>query len=154
MWAILKVSTPTVSFTWQGKEEKTGPFTGSKKCYVKLLYSNMELYSQQKKWTYTLASNLENTYMINWIRGFPGGSDGKAFACNVEDPGLIPGPGRSPGEGNGNPLQSMDGGAWWATQSMELQRVGHHWATSNWIKSLQWLLMALLCLILSSEMIC
>ena len=50
--------------------------------------------------------------------GFPGGSDGKASACNVEDPGSIPGLGRSPGEGNGNPLQysclenSMDGGAW------------------------------------------
>ena len=48
---------------------------------------------------------------------FPGGSDGKASACNVEDPGSIPGSGRSPGEGNGNPLQysclenSMDGGA-------------------------------------------
>ena len=50
--------------------------------------------------------------------GFPGGSDGKASARNVGDPGLIPGSGRSPGEGNGNPLQysclenSMDGGAW------------------------------------------
>ena len=53
--------------------------------------------------------------------GFPGGSDGKASACNAGDPGLIPGSGRSPGEGNGNPLQHsclenpMDGGAWWAT---------------------------------------
>ena len=50
--------------------------------------------------------------------GFPGGSDGKASACNVGDPGLIPGSGRYPGEGNGNPLQYscpenfMDGGAW------------------------------------------
>ena len=34
----------------------------------------------------------------------PGGSNGKVSACNVEDPGLIPGLGRSPGEGNGNPL--------------------------------------------------
>ena len=53
--------------------------------------------------------------------GFSGGSDGKASACNAGDPGLIPGLGRSPGEGNGNPLQysclenPMDGGAWWAT---------------------------------------
>ena len=53
--------------------------------------------------------------------GFPGGSDGKASACNAGDPGSIPGLGRSPGEGNGNPLQysclenSMDWGAWWAT---------------------------------------
>ena len=37
--------------------------------------------------------------------GFPGGSEGKASACNAGDPGSIPGSGRSPGEGNGNPLQ-------------------------------------------------
>ena len=36
---------------------------------------------------------------------FPRGSDGKASACNVGDPGSIPGLRRSPGEGNGNPLQ-------------------------------------------------
>ena len=45
----------------------------------------------------------------------------KNLACHAEDPGSIPGLGRSPGEGNGNPLQysclenSMDRGAWWAT---------------------------------------
>ena len=36
---------------------------------------------------------------------FPGGSDSKESACNAGDPGLIPGLGRSPGEGNGYPLQ-------------------------------------------------
>ena len=36
--------------------------------------------------------------------GFSGGSDGKESACNVGDPGLIPGSRSSPGEGNGNPL--------------------------------------------------
>ena len=52
---------------------------------------------------------------------FPGGSDVKASACNAGDPGSIPGLGRSPGEGNGNPLQypglenSMDRGALSAT---------------------------------------
>ena len=55
------------------------------------------------------------------MRGFPGGSEVKASACNAKDLGLIPGLGRSPGEGNGNSLQypclenPMDGGAWWAT---------------------------------------
>ena len=55
-----------------------------------------------------------------WLVGFPGGSEGKESACSVGDPGSIPGLGRSPGEGNGNPLQysclenSMDRGAWWA----------------------------------------
>ena len=49
------------------------------------------------------------------------GSDGKGSACNTGDLGLIPGSGRTPGEGNGNPLQysclenSMDRGAWWFT---------------------------------------
>ena len=53
--------------------------------------------------------------------GLSGGSDGKEFACNAGDLGLIPGLGRSPGEGNSNPLQNsclenpMDRGAWWAT---------------------------------------
>ena len=53
-----------------------------------------------------------------WHQGFPGGSDSKASAYNAGDLGSIPGSGRSPGEGNGNPLQysclenSMDGGAW------------------------------------------
>ena len=55
------------------------------------------------------------------IMGFPDGSDGKESACNAGDPGLILESGRSPGEGNGNPLQysclenSMDREAWWAT---------------------------------------
>ena len=63
-------------------------------------------------------------------KGFPGGSDSKESACNVEDPGSIPGLGRSPGEGNGNPLQyscwenPMDRGAG-GLQSMGLQRVRH-----------------------------
>ena len=37
--------------------------------------------------------------------GFPGGSDGKESACNAGDLGSVPGSGRSPGGGNGNPLQ-------------------------------------------------
>ena len=39
------------------------------------------------------------------VQGFPGGSDGKVSVCNAGDPGSIPGSGRSPGEGNGYPLQ-------------------------------------------------
>ena len=52
--------------------------------------------------------------------GFPGGSEVKASASNVGDLGSVPGLGRFPGEGNGNPLQysclenRMDGGAWWS----------------------------------------
>jgi len=63
------------------------------------------------------------------MRNFPGGSDGKKSACHAGDLGLIPRSGRSPGEGNGYPLQysclenSMDRGAWWATV---------HGVTKNW----------------------
>ena len=58
--------------------------------------------------------------LFNCTQGFPCSSVGKESACSAGDPGLIPGLGRSPGEGNGNPLQYpylenlMDGGAWWA----------------------------------------
>ena len=63
---------------------------------------------------------LKRSFQIMSHQSFPGGSDGKESACNVEYPGLIPGSGRSPGEGNGNPLwdsclgNCMDRGAWWA----------------------------------------
>ena len=52
---------------------------------------------------------------------FPGVSAGKESVCNARNLGLIPGSGRSPGEGNSNPLQysflenSTDRGGWWAT---------------------------------------
>ena len=54
------------------------------------------------------------------MTGFSGGSDGKESACNARDLGSIPGLGKSPGEGNGNPLpyscleNSIDRGVWWA----------------------------------------
>ena len=62
--------------------------------------------------------------------GFPGGSEGKESTCNVGDPGYIPGSGRFPGEGNGNPLYFL---AWripWTEEPGGLQfigsqRVGH-----------------------------
>ena len=66
-----------------------------------------------------------------YILGFPGGSDGKASVCNAGDPGLIPGLGRSPGEGNGSPLQysclenRMDGGVWQAIV---------HWVAKSWTR--------------------
>ena len=61
--------------------------------------------------------------------GFPGGSGNKGSAFNVGDLGLIPGSGRSPGEGNGYPLQysclgnPMDRGAWQVTVRWKSQRV-------------------------------
>ena len=63
------------------------------------------------------------------FKGFPVNSDTKESACHAEDPGSHPGSGRSPGEGNGNPLQysclenSMDRP--WSC------RIGHDWATNT-----------------------
>ena len=60
--------------------------------------------------------------MVMTLLGFPGGSEVKASACDAGDLGLIPGLGRSPGEGNGNPLQysclenPMERGTWWAIE--------------------------------------
>ena len=59
--------------------------------------------------------------MLVLHKGFPGGSVGKESTCNAGDLGSIPRSGRSPREGNDNPLQyscrenSTDRGAWWAT---------------------------------------
>ena len=68
----------------------------------------------------TEAMKLKDVYSLeSYVQ--PGGSDGKASACNAGDLGSFPGSGRSPGEGNVNPLQyscqenSMDGEAWWTT---------------------------------------
>ena len=67
---------------------------------------------------------------------FPGGSDGKEFTCNAEDSGLIPGSGRSSGEGNGyflqyscleNPMDKETG----RLQSMESQQVGHDFGSAT-----------------------
>ena len=57
---------------------------------------------------------------ITPLWAFPGGSDGKEFACHAGDPGSVPGLGRLPGEAHGNPLQyclenPMGRGAWGAT---------------------------------------
>ena len=69
--------------------------------------------------------------------GVPGGSDGKESTCSAGDLGLIPESGRSPGGGHSDPLQlSLPGESPWTEepgglQSMELQRVGHDWATKH-----------------------
>ena len=89
-------------------------------------------------WKVERLSNVCQTLvLINFIclidiclKDFPDGSDGKASAYNVGDPGSIPGSGRSHGNGNGNPLQYsclenlMDGGLA-RLQSMGSQRVKH-----------------------------
>ena len=74
-------------------------------------------------------------YVIVW--GFPGGSDSKESACSAGDPGSVPGSGRSPGEGHGNPLLYIR--VWripWTEEPGKLQfigsqRTGNDWASNN-----------------------
>ena len=91
--------------------------------------------------SFSFIKSLFSSSFLSAIRfaenGLPDSTDGKESACNARDLGLIPGSGRSPGEGNGYPLQysclenPMDRGAWQATvngghkeSDMGLQRVG------------------------------
>ena len=82
---------------------------------------------RESSWEYSGGSNV-----ITW--GFPGGSETKDSACNVGDLGSIPGLGRSPGEGSGNPLHYSCWRIPWTEepgglQSVGSQRVGHDWVT-------------------------
>ena len=93
------------------------------------------LYSRGSSWPrdQTQVCCIAGSFFTIWAtRGFPGGSSGKDPTCqwgDVRDMGSVPGLGRSPGEGNSNPLQnsclenSMDRGAWWAMV---------HGVTKNW----------------------
>ena len=81
---------------------------------AKRIFRAMKLLCMTLQWSIHVKHLLKLTECM----GFPGGSDSKASACNVGDLGSIPGSGRCPGEGNGNPLQHsclenpMDGEAW------------------------------------------
>ena len=79
------------------------------------MYTNIESLYRTPETNTMLHANYTSIF---FKRDFSGGSDGKASAYNVGDLGSIPGSGRSPGEENGNPLQSsclenpMDTGTW------------------------------------------
>ena len=77
-----------------------------------------------------IINNLDLREHFPW--GFPGSSDSKESAYNAAQPGSIPGSGRSPGEGNVNPLQysclenPLERGAWWADcESVRTERLTH-----------------------------
>ena len=79
----------------------------------------------------TSSPSYNNYDIMTGLISNPCGPDGKVSVYNVGDLGSIPGSGRFPGGGNGNPLQysclenPMDGGAWCRLLSMGSQRVGH-----------------------------
>ena len=84
--------------------DKTIQKNGSVNWGTVLVFTGIEQEEKSEKW--------------GQLRDFPGSSDSKASAYNAGDLGSIPGSGRSPGEGNSNPLQysclenPMDGGTW------------------------------------------
>ena len=90
------------------------------------------------EWSSSRTSATDFIHLFGCPLGFFSVSEGKESACNAGDLGLIPGSGRSPGEGNGNPLQysslenPMDRGAWRATvygvaKSQMQQSDKHFW---------------------------
>ena len=86
--------------------------------------------SDPTEWLHSLTHSL-----TQWImQGFSGGSDNKESACNAEYPALIPEWGRSPREGNGNPLQcfcleNLMDRSLAGYNSWELQRIRHNWVS-------------------------
>ena len=84
-----------------------------------LIFILMKLFSTSDYWTSTSQHSRPCPWNPRHFLGFPGGSVGKEYACNMGDLGLIPGLGRSSREGNGNPLQysclenPVDRGTWW-----------------------------------------
>ena len=96
-----------------------------------MLYNGKSLsyFKNFSPWKYEIISKL---LLYKGLRGFPGSSADQESACNAGDPGLIPGSGRSPGEGKGYPLQYS-----WA--SLVAQLVKNPPAMREaWVRSLGW----------------
>ena len=70
---------------------------------------------------------------VRTARGFPNSSVGKESACNAGDPGLIPGSGRSTGEGIAYPIQY----SWASPMAQLVKNLPVMWET--WVQSLGWL---------------
>ena len=97
-----------------------------------VLYISFSMLNTRKK---HLRQNTSECWLF-WGEGFPGGSVVKSLPASVGEVWLIPGSGRSPGEGNGNPLHSTAWRVPWTEepcglQSMGSQRVGHDWMTKQ-----------------------
>ena len=84
----------------------------------------MNLWKAHSQEAQLASANPEDMFPPLLSVGFPGGSDSKESACNAGDLGLIPGPGRSPGEGNGNPLQYSCPEIPWTEEPGGLQSTG------------------------------
>ena len=105
-----RLENPVDRGAWQAHIQSTG--------LQRVSHERACAHTHARTHTHTHVRNIEIDRQFNLSIGFPGSSDGKESACKVGDPGSIPELGRSPGEGNGNPLQysclenPMDGEAW------------------------------------------
>ena len=113
----------------QTKEEEIGNLP-DKEFQIMIVKMTQNLENKMESQINSLETRIEKMQErfnkdLEEIKGFPGGSEVKASASNTGDLGSIPGLGRSPGEGNGNPLQysglenPMDGGAWWGCKESD-----------------------------------
>ena len=123
-------------FTWRGGRIKHGKQrSGDGKTHFDVPAPSLLAYYTGMKQTFIMDEPLSIKALLAW--GFPGGSGVKESVCNAGDLGSSPGLGRSPGEGNSCLLQYsclenlMDRGAWQATRSRGLQRVGRDRATNT-----------------------
>ena len=104
-----------------------------------LIFPNCPIWSSHINIDFHSLSSHRPTFLITQVphQGFLQLLSSEESTCNAAHPSLIPGSGRSPGEGNGNPLQHSylgnptERGAWWAIQSMGSQRIGHNLATKQ-----------------------
>ena len=99
-----------------------GSATRAPSAWCQKLFPLMKTSHDHRFGLFSFTLEEKKNMQVRTLLGFPGGSVfKKKTACQAGDVGLIPGSGRSPGEGNGNPLQysclenPMDRGAWWAT---------------------------------------
>ena len=114
------------------EEQRCREETGATKETLSLQIQDRKLFGALERKDPRILFSFPRSLRAFW--DFPCSSVGKASACNAGDPGSIPGSGRSPGEGNGNPLwyscleNPMNRGAWQATVH-GVARVGHDLAT-------------------------
>ena len=139
-WTAAYQAPPSMGFSrqeyWSGVPSPSpkGGLYANKKQQVALhpvnfrLLNNIQREIQQAKERLQLKRIQQAYLFLNQDLGFSGVSVVKNPPANAGDADLIPGSGRSPGEGNGNPLQysclenSMDGGAWQATHGVAKSR--------------------------------
>ena len=103
---------------------------------------SQEVLKVRQKWFLHLvvSSSILTNPGFNWANGLPWWLSGKELACQVGDAGLVPGSGRSPGEGNDNPIQyyclgnPMDRAVWWAIVHEVMKELDMTWRLNNKIE--------------------